>query len=419
MSQLPDSYDAATGLGRWQYEARLGEGGLGTVYRATDCKGGLGEVAIKVLKYHERANWGKQHAFAMHRECQWSFQHLHNTEDTRYCPKAAAIFARYLEDHTGFAKLGSADFAERRKNFESPDFDWEREVPSLPSAPYVVMELCAGEPLHAAIDRERRRPHHSNDTAEPVVLAAADKREVLLQAACALDYLSKFSLIHRDFRGCNIHINRIATGSIALKVLDLGVMIAAEDGQQWNNNPSVQAFRRRGETEEKRKRYDWLPWEVRAGADGSGPAVNFSLPQHSFDIFSLGVLALHLLLGRSAGRFALETARLSGRIADTALLGLDPQLLRRMLGDACARPHPTAVVQALRQAPSQKKSAKAAKAHKARKASKAPKPSRSRSRKRRRHKGSLSLSDSVSRSKAMSMSEPQPEPQPLLLAHQA
>jgi len=310
--------------------------------------------------------------------------------------------------------------------------DWEREVPSLPSAPYVVMELCAGEPLHSAIDRERRRPHHSKDSVDPVVLAPADKREVLVQAASALDYLSRFSLIHRDFRGCNIHISRTATGNIALKVLDLGVMIVAEDGQQWNNNPAVQAFRRRGETEEKRKRYDWLPWEVRAGADGSGLAVNFSLPQHSFDVFSLGVLALHLLLGRSAGRLALETARLSGRIADTTPLGLDSQLLRRMLSDACGRPHPNVLVQDLRQgqlpqecqtplAPAkwidqgtpQKKTAKA---HKARKASKAPRPSRSRSRKRRRHKESHSLSDSY---KAMSMSEPQPEPQPMLPGHQA
>jgi serine/threonine protein kinase len=395
----------------------------------------LGEVAIKVLKYHERANWGKQHAFAMHRECQWSVQHLHNTEDPHYCPKAASIFARYLEDNTGFPKHDLIDFAERRAHFEAPDLDWEREVPPLPSAPYVVMELCAGEPLHCAIDRDRRRSHHSSDNADSLVLSAADKHEVLLQAASALNYLSRFGLIHRDFRGCNIHISRSATGSIALKVLDLGVMVVAEDGQQWNNNPAVQAFRRRGETEEKRKRYDWLPWEVRAGADGSGPAVNFSLPQHSFDIFSLGVLALHLLLGRSAGRLALETVRLSGRIADTAPLGLDPQLLRRMLGDACGRPHPTAVVQALQQgqlpqesqtalapaqwidqAASQKKTAKAAKA---RKASKAPRPSRSRSRKRRRHKGSHSLSDSNSRGKAMSMSEPQPEPQPLLLVQQA
>merc|ERR1719243_230614 len=99
-----------------------------------------------------------------------------------------------------------------------------------------------------------------------------------------------------------MHLAERAPAAPRLKVLDLGVMISAEDGQQWNTNQAVQAFRRRGETEEKRKRYDWLPWEVRAGADGSGPAVNFSSPAHSFDVFSLGVLILHLLLGRTEGR---------------------------------------------------------------------------------------------------------------------
>ena len=33
-SQLPDAYDPATGSGRWRYGPRLGEGGLGIVYRA-------------------------------------------------------------------------------------------------------------------------------------------------------------------------------------------------------------------------------------------------------------------------------------------------------------------------------------------------------------------------------------------------
>eukprot|EP00438_Fugacium_kawagutii_P012680 Skav207522 [mRNA] locus=scaffold907:247940:262998:+ [translate_table: standard] len=61
----------------------------------------------------------------------------------------------------------------------------------------------------------------------------------------------------------------------------------------------VGAFRRRGETEEKRRRYDWLPWEVRISADGIGPPLNFEKPVHSFDMFSLGVIALHLTIGRT------------------------------------------------------------------------------------------------------------------------
>ena len=42
---------------------------------------------------------------------------------------AAWQHGRYLEDHTGFADLGPEDFEERRKFFESPDFDWYKQRP--------------------------------------------------------------------------------------------------------------------------------------------------------------------------------------------------------------------------------------------------------------------------------------------------
>merc|ERR1712203_357415 len=122
-------------------------------------------------------------------------------------------------------------------------------------------------------------------------------------------------------------------------------MICDEDGQRRNTNQAVQAFRKRGESIEQRNLYDWLPWEVRAGADGSGPAVNFSPPAHSFDVFSLGVLILHMLLGRTAGRGALETLRVSGKMVPTETLGVDPDLLKRMLDVASNRPHPSAIIQ--------------------------------------------------------------------------
>merc|ERR1712203_1275216 len=109
-------------------------------------------------------------------------------------------------------------------------------------------------------------------------------------------------------------------------------MICDEDGQRRNTNQAVQAFRKRGESIEQRNLYDWLPWEVRAGADGSGPAVNFSPPAHSFDVFSLGVLILHLLVGGTAGRRALEEVRLSGKMLETDAIGLNRYLVQQMLG---------------------------------------------------------------------------------------
>lgn len=350
---LPDCYDPSSGIGRWNYQAKLGEGGLGIVYRAYDCMGNLGHVAIKVLKHPQRACWGKQHCFAMHRESQWSLQKIHNREDGRYCANSAKLFARYLEDHTGLLQISPGSFDERRKRFETPGLDWEKDGPSVVAAPYVVMELVEGEPMHVAMDREWRPPSKHN-TKEPPPMTVQEKRQVLIQAARALEYLATFGLIHRDFRGCNMHLAERAVdgGECVLKVLDLGVMITDEDWQQSNTNDAVQAFRRRGETEEKRRRYDWLPWEVRVSADGIGPPLNFEKPVHSFDMFSLGVLALHLTIGRTEARLRLSAMESAGagkdltavEVIDTSMLGLDPTLHRYMLGPAALRPAPSEVV---------------------------------------------------------------------------
>eukprot|EP00913_Durusdinium_trenchii_P007531 g7076.t1 len=188
-------------------------------------------------------------------------------------------------------------------------------------------------------------------------MTVQEKRQVLIQSARALEYLATFGLIHRDFRGCNMHLAERAVndGECVLKVLDLGVMITGEDCHQSNTNDAVQAFRRRGETEEKRRRYDWLPWEVRISADGIGPPLNFLEPVHSFDMFSLGVLALHLTIGRTEARLRLSAMESAGagkdltavEVVDTSMLGLDPMLHREMLGPAADRPAPSKVVRSI------------------------------------------------------------------------
>mmetsp|Transcript_38182 Transcript_38182/g.122778 ORF Transcript_38182/g.122778 Transcript_38182/m.122778 type:complete len:367 (-) Transcript_38182:69-1169(-) len=213
------------------------------------------------------------------------------------------------------------------------------------SQPYVVMELVKGECLNVLMDREKRP--RSKAGAEELVLSPAEKREVLTQAAQALEYMFTFGLIHRDFRGCNMHLAERLPARPKLKVLDLGVMISAEDGQMWSTNQVVQAFQKRGETEEKKRRYDWLPWEIRAGADGQGPAVNFAPPVYSFDMFSFGILIFHLLLGRAEARGALETLRLGGKMPNTKELGIDPELVKRMFQyEGSKRPRPDEVIQA-------------------------------------------------------------------------
>merc|ERR1719468_982232 len=104
------------------------------------------------------------------------------------------------------------------------------------------MELVRGEGLNTLMDREKRP--WARGVEQERTLCAAEKRDVLTQAAQALEYLEKFGLIHRDFRGCNMHLAELGPGRPCLKVLDLGVMIDAGDGQQWNTNQAVQAFKR-------------------------------------------------------------------------------------------------------------------------------------------------------------------------------
>eukprot|EP00929_Paragymnodinium_shiwhaense_P067882 TRINITY_DN34115_c1_g1_i3.p1 TRINITY_DN34115_c1_g1~~TRINITY_DN34115_c1_g1_i3.p1 ORF type:complete len:775 (-),score=185.39 TRINITY_DN34115_c1_g1_i3:444-2768(-) len=352
---LPDVYDPVTKTGRWRYEARLGEGGLGVVYRALDCSGRLGHVAIKVLK--PRSVGGHKDGrfiFEMYRESQWSMWMLHNEFDARYDQQMSQLFVRYLEEHTGFGSIEPKGFEKKREHFESPIFDWETNGPPLARRPYIVMELVQGEALHLAIDRQFVGPRNSDKSDK--LLSKEEKRDILLQAAKALEYLEKFGLIHRDFRGCNMHVytpssssqdGTNAAGSRKLKVLDLGIMITAHDGQVRNSNEAVKAFQRRGETEEKRKRYDWLPWEIRGGCDGSAAPVNFALPSFSFDVFSLGVLMLHMLIGRTKARAFLDSVQNNPHSTiNTSELGIPPSLLLQILASARERPHPTKVVKA-------------------------------------------------------------------------
>lgn len=354
LNELPDAFNPGCKSGRWRYDARLGEGGLGVVYRCTDMTGSLGEVAVKVLKPRSKnPQKDARFVFEMHRECQWSLWYLHNEFDGRFNAVPAKLFARYLEDHTGFERVGPKGFDHKRKMYEAPDFDWDKNGPRLPARPYVVMEFIRGEPLHVVIDREYvsarttdRRPDR------PPILSISDKRELLLQAARALEYLEPFGLIHRDFRGCNMHVASRGSSGPKLKVLDLGIMICTDqETQGLNTNLAVQAFQRRGETEEKKRRYDWLPWEIRAGADGIGPPVNFCFPVHSFDVFSFGVLLLHMLVGRTKTRAFLDSVQNNANSTiDTSAIGIERTLLLRMLGEAAGRPHPSELVRALRPA---------------------------------------------------------------------
>ena len=298
---LPDEH--GEGRGRWRYGARLGEGGLSVVYRALDVTGPLGEVALKVL----RGGFRPDHAYEMHREAQWSLQRLHNEADPRYDAGAAGLFARYLEDHSGFqgpAPMGRGAFEAARRRFEAPGFAWDAALPRPGGSPYVVLELLPGEPLHVALRRTWTGGGPARGGRKgPPMLTQADHARVVAQLARACEYLAAHGLVHRDLRACNVQLVRRAP-SCRLKVLDLGVCIAAEGALRTSTNPAVRVFDGRRAA----AGYRWLPPEV-SGACAAGIAPNFEWPAHSFDAYSLGVLWLELLVGRAAaGRLLAELA---------------------------------------------------------------------------------------------------------------
>lgn len=317
---LPDAYDEATGGGRWRYGEKLGEGGLGVVFLAEDATGVLGTVAVKISKWAQRDSW---QVYCTHREAQWSRQLLHRSTDPRHDAGLAALFVRYLEDHTGFPSYGAPDeFEAVRHLYESPNLDWASVSfdPPLPALPYVVMELAAGRALAKLID-----PGED-------ALTAAERRRVASQSASALEYLSCFGLIHRDFRGSNIMVSG-REERCCIKVLDLGLAINATESQASNPNIVVQAGWQR-----RTREHDWVPPEVQ-----ERPLPNFFAPAHSFDAYSLGVLLLRLYGGKAWARQLLQHRRSAeawrSRLSERGL-GEHAELLERLLGLPGGRPAP-------------------------------------------------------------------------------
>ncbi|KAK4231096.1 kinase-like domain-containing protein [Podospora fimiseda] len=153
------------GLERWELVEKMGDGAFSNVYRARDLQGGLGEVAIKVVRKFEMNNMQ-------------SNKHLHPDFKPK-APKAAerANILKEVQimrqlDHPNIVKL--IDFTESKQYY------------------YIVLELApGGELFHQIV----RLTYFSEELS----------RHVIVQVAKALEHLhEEKGIVHRDIKPENI-----------------------------------------------------------------------------------------------------------------------------------------------------------------------------------------------------------------------
>lgn len=164
-SELPAELDPRRGMllgGRYQLLERIGIGGWGTVYRATDQKAPEPLVAVKVA--HRWVVERPQGRSRLHREV----NHWRDIE------------------HPGLVRMLASD-------------------PDAPE-PYVVMELVEGVPLRERIDPQGLDLEAAWGYLEPLLFA--------------VEALHELRLVHRDLKPENIMI----TPAGQLKVMDFGLL---------------------------------------------------------------------------------------------------------------------------------------------------------------------------------------------------
>ena len=272
-----------TAIGAYQIIAKLGEGGMGEVWRATDTTLGR-EVAIKILP----------DAFAADPERLSRFEREAKTLASLNHPNIAAIYAVGGAD--GRAPIDSAQGREAR--------------------PYIVMELVEGDDLSQRIARGAM----PLDEALPIAKQIAD----------ALEAAHEQGIVHRDLKPANIKVRSDGV----VKVLDFGLAKALHpEGDGLS--------RRQAEAEASALQTITSPAMTMRGVI-LGTATYMSPEQakgksvdRRADIWAFGGVLFEMLVGKPA--FAGETvtdilARVMERDPDWSLLpSATPPHVRRVL----------------------------------------------------------------------------------------
>ena len=168
-------------LAHFRITAKLGEGGMGTVYRAQDEKLGR-EVALKLLP----------EAFAVD----------------------ADRMARFTREAQVLASLNHPNIASIHAVEEAPHPESGKELR------FLVMELVEGETLQELIERGR--------------LPLDDTLKIMLQIAIGLEEAHERGIIHRDLKPANIKL----TPGKQVKILDFGLAKAFDPDAASDSTPS-------------------------------------------------------------------------------------------------------------------------------------------------------------------------------------
>ena len=183
-----------TTLSHFKITGKLGEGGMGEVYRAEDTKLGR-EVAIKVLPEAVASDPERLARFEREAKVLASLNHAN----------IAAIYS--FERSTAGTESGR--FKEDTEAAEDP-LSPQAPTPSSPSVHFLVMELVEGE-----------------DLAERMARGAIPNGEALpiaQQIAAALETAHESGIIHRDLKPANVKV----TPDGQVKVLDFGLAKALD-----------------------------------------------------------------------------------------------------------------------------------------------------------------------------------------------
>jgi eukaryotic-like serine/threonine-protein kinase len=151
-------------IGPYQIQAVIGEGGMGTVYRAEQHSPIRRTVAVKIIKLGM---------------------------DTRQ------VIARFESERQALAMMDHPNVA---KVLDAGATDTGR--------PYFVMEHVQGEPITAFADRHR--------------LTLAQRLELFMQACAAVQHAHQKAIIHRDLKPSNMLVTRV-DDKPQVKVIDFGV----------------------------------------------------------------------------------------------------------------------------------------------------------------------------------------------------